>query len=55
MSIKDRVEVLGVGSGWVARMGVDVRGDALIAVLLEDSSLTPDGMYLARSFELREA
>lgn len=53
MRVGDRVEVVGIGFGWVAAIKQDERGEGLYSILLEDSNLTPDGYFLARSGELR--
>jgi hypothetical protein len=42
-------------TGKIIRIRFDSRGDRLITVYLDDPTATPDGLYLARDFELRRA
>jgi hypothetical protein len=53
-NLGDRVKVLVIGSvtGIIQNIRRDSSGDPIITVLLDDASVTPDGLYIARDFEL---
>lgn len=42
-------------TGTVIRIRFDSRGESLITVSLDDPTATPEGLYIARDFELRRA
>lgn len=47
-----KVEVKGIGVGWIARVRFDDRGGALYTVYMDDPNATADGHYIARPWEL---
>ncbi len=49
--LKDKVNVIGIGPGWIAKISLDDRRDGLYLILMEDASATPTGFFLARDFE----
>lgn len=54
----DRVEVIALDTevfGIVYSIYFDDRGEPVYTVSLDNTSLTPDGEYIARGFELRRA
>lgn len=54
-SIGDRV-LTDIGkTGRIINIRFDSNGDRIISVNLDDQTATPDGLYIARDFELRTA
>ena len=52
--VKDKVHIFNVGNGWIAKIWKDELGVPLFRILLNDSSVTPDGFYLVRGYEFVE-
>jgi hypothetical protein len=55
LQLRQRVNVVGIGLGWIIKVRHDDRGDALYTILMEDSKATLDGEFLARRCELEIA
>jgi hypothetical protein len=49
--VHDKVNIPGIGSGYISNIRVDGRGLEIFTILLEDFSTTPDGIYYARECE----
>lgn len=49
----DKVEVHGIGMGWISRVRFDDLGEAIYTVMMDDPKATPDRMFIARRCELR--
>lgn len=41
--------------GTISRIRFDSNGDRIFTVYLDDQKVTPDGLYIARDFEIRRA
>lgn len=55
LEVGDRV-LTDIGTtGVITRIRFDSRGERLITVYLDDPTATPEGLYIARDFELRRA
>ena len=52
LEIKQHVEVVGIGPGWIAKVRLDDNGDPIYTVLMEDAAMTADGIFYARRCEL---
>jgi hypothetical protein len=52
LEIKQRVTVVGIGIGWIAKVRHDDAGEPIYTVLMDDATASADGIFYARRCEL---
>ena len=54
MKVNTKVFIPNIGFGKIGKIRIDIYDKPMYTVILNDNSLTPDGLYYARENDMRE-